>query len=114
MPSHASLSQSLCYHSVAKAGPNWARHDKAGHGLAPSLCYIPHVMTQVLTPSGPFLLILWNPVARTCSIKGTLENKALTFEILARAKNTLEEHYDELAKANLVQRPKVTLTDGNN
>jgi hypothetical protein len=64
-------------------------------------------------PSGPFLLILWDPVKRTCNIKGSLENKALVFEMLARAKNTLEEHYDELAKLNMLQKPKVTLTDGN-
>ena len=71
-------------------------------------------MTQVLTPSGPFLLILWDPVARRCNVKGTLENKELTFEMLARAKKTLEEHYDEFAKLNMLQRPKVVLTDGNN
>jgi hypothetical protein len=70
-------------------------------------------MTQVLTPSGPFLLILWDPVKRQCNIRGTLENKALAFEMLDRAKRTLEEHYDELAKVNMVQKPKVTLTDGN-
>jgi hypothetical protein len=33
--------------------------------------------------------------------------------MLDRAKRTLEEHYDELAKVNMVQKPKVTLTDGN-
>ena len=68
-------------------------------------------MTQVLTPTGPFLLILWDPVARRCNIKGSLENKELAFEMLHRAKDTLETHYDDIAKANLIQRPKVTLTD---
>jgi hypothetical protein len=65
-------------------------------------------------PSGPFLLILWDPVKHVCNIKANvLENKALTFEIMDRAKRTLEDHYDELAKLNMVQRPKVVLTDAN-
>ena len=65
----------------------------------------------VLTPSGPFLLILWDPAQARCVIKGSLEDKALAYEILRRAKLTLDDHYGDLAKQALVERPLIQLTD---
>lgn len=70
-------------------------------------------MTQVLQPSGPFLLIMYDPIKRRCEVKGTLENKAMSFEMLDRAKRTLEEHYEELAARSIVEKPKLIITDFN-
>jgi hypothetical protein len=66
---------------------------------------------QMLSPTGPFLLILWDPAQARCLVKGTLTDKELAYEMLARAKRTLDDHYGELAKQALVERPLIQLTD---
>jgi hypothetical protein len=66
---------------------------------------------NVLTPSGPFLLILWNPAARLCEVRGTLDDKELALEMLKRAKTTLDEHYQEQANKNLIERPRIHIVN---
>lgn len=64
---------------------------------------------NVLSPNGPFLFIQWDPSTRLCDVKGTLHDKALAYEILERAKRTLDDHFAELQNKALVERPTVQI-----
>lgn len=66
-----------------------------------------------LTPRGPFLLIMWDPHFRVCNVKGTLENKAEVYEMLERAKRTLDDHFEELAKQSLIEKPRLQIVEPN-
>lgn len=72
-------------------------------------------MTHVLRPQGPFLLILWDPLLRHIEVKGSLDDKAMAFELIERGRQCLVDHYRKLAEdeaSNLVRRPPVIqLTD---
>jgi hypothetical protein len=63
----------------------------------------------VLKPTGPFLLIQWDPDLHRCDVKGTIADRKLALEMLDRAKATLKEHYEEQRQQNLVERPRIHL-----
>ena len=64
---------------------------------------------NVLTPHGPFLLILWNPETVRCEVKGTLRDKNMALEMLDRARATLKDYYEEQVEQNLVERPRIQI-----
>jgi len=64
---------------------------------------------NVLTPHGPFLLILWNPETARCEVKGTLRDKNMALEMLDRARATLKDYYEEQVEQNLVERPRIQI-----